>query len=116
MIKAKVAQNNEEIQCEDSQQFLKKFWELKPTKQKTIESVPPQGINQPPAVERKKLASEVSRGKIEVEAITPIKQESKSRIDTIKEIEKNKIVGESKTSDKNSFEFLKKKLNELKNK
>ena len=115
MIKAKVAQNNEEIQCEDSQQFLKKFWELKPTKQKTIESVAPQGINQPP-VERKKLASEVSRGKIEVEAITPTKQESKSRIDTIKEIEKNKIVGESKASDKNSFEFLKKKLNELKNK
>jgi hypothetical protein len=114
MVKTKVAQNEEEIQCEDSQQFLKKFWELKPTKQRTLESVP-QGIN-PPIGEKNKLISEVSKGKIEIEGITPTKQESKSKIDTIKEIEKNKIVGESKGSEKTSFEFLKKKLNELKNK
>ena len=114
IIKAKLTQNDEEIQCEDSQQFLKKFWE-KPTKTRVIDNNLSLVINQPTA-EKNKLISEVSKGKIEVEVVTPTKQISSSKIDTIKGLERSKIVGEPKASEKPNLELFKKKLEELRNK
>ncbi len=112
--KAKVTQAEDEAQCEDSQQFLKKFWDVR---SQTIKPKPIESTTS--TTGKKKLISELSKGKIDIDintADTVVKQNSGKEEPKIatEEVRPNREIKSS--NEKPSFEQLKKKLNDLKHK
>jgi len=114
VLKAKVMQADDEVQCEESQQFLKKFWDVR---SQTIKPKPAESTTS--TTGKKKLISELSKGKIDIDintADTVVKQNSvkEEAKPVTEEVRQNKEI--KTNNEKPSFEQLKKKLNDLKHK
>lgn len=113
--KTKVTQAEDEVQCEDSQQFFKKFWDVR---SQTIKPKPIESTTSTSG--KKKLISELSKGKIDIEMNsdpTVVKQNSVVKEETRQPAEEPKAVRETRTgTEKSSLEQLKKRLNDRKHK